>query len=190
MEFCKNCNYSLDITKNNILQEDTTNIKTIAKPDELVKIYNNNKKLLNNQYIINFNEQLLKNYLSTLTLDNDAKLAITNFYKQILKQQRNISNFYFICSNCNITYVLQPSTLLYSINFDTKLKTLYDDDVVLKCQDPILPRTKDYICSNPNCDSIINPEKFALKKEAVFYRNNKDYNLKYICCLCHTQWSV
>ena len=86
-----------------------------------------------------------------------------------------------------MTYVLQPGTNLFSINFDTKSKTVYGDDVVLKCLNPILPRTRDYICPNSDCNSNTQTDS---NKEAVFYRNNKDYNLKYICCLCHTQWSV
>jgi hypothetical protein len=180
MDYCKNCQYSLDITRNT--KRDEGNIKTISKPEELYKLKPSNDL----QYIINFNEVVLKEYLKEKNIEGDDYNAVIDKFKRLLKQQKTIAPFMFLCTNCGSSFVIQPGTILYDFNLDTKGKATDEDDIELKCQDPILPRTKDYICPNKSCKSHNN----SLEKEAVFYRNSSGYNLRYICCECKTQWSV
>lgn len=181
MEYCKNCNFSLEITRNN--KRDDTNVKVIAKPEELVKLKVSNDV----NYVINFNENTLKDYIKDNNImENDAYEYLKKF-KNLVKQQKSVANFSFLCTNCGTSYVIQPGTIFYNINLNNKSKAQTDDDVELKCMNPILPRTKDYICPNSSCKT----HKDLLNKEAVFYRvAHEEYNLKYICCTCKTQWSV
>ena len=55
-----------------------------------------------------------------------------------------------------------------------------------KCNDPTLPRTKDYICHNAKCISHKNLEN----KEAIFFREGKSYITRYVCCNCHSNWVI
>lgn len=180
MEYCKNCYYSLEITRNTKREEG--NIKSVNKPEELVKL----KIADGQQYIINFNEGVLKDYVIDNNLDKEAEVALYKKFKTLLKQQKNAAQFIFACSNCGSSYVIQPGTVLYNINFDSKNKVMDDDDIENKCLDPILARTKDYICPNKSCVT----HKKDADKEAVFIRQGTGFNLKYICCVCKTQWNV
>lgn len=188
MSFCKNCDNSLDITKNVSQDVDNKNIKIIVKPDEFIKIINDIKKkgATTTVYQITFNEIILKNHLDTLNLSKEQYDEYINKYKEIFKQQKNISKFYFICSNCSSTYVLQSGMVLYSINLESSSQMIinHDEDLKQKCLDPILPRTKDYICPNKDCKS----HKDDNIKEAVFYDSNKNNNISYICCACNKKW--
>ena len=67
---------------------------------------------------------------------------------------------------------------------------LQDEETKIKCHDPTLPRTKDFICPNSSCVNNTDSIEILKNKEAVFYRNQTEYNLKYICCQCYTQWGT
>lgn len=180
MEYCKNCYNSLEITRNT--RKDESNIKSITKPDDLLKM----KIQDGQQVIVNFNEGTLRAYIMENELDKETEKQLYQKFKQLLKQQKNVAQFIFLCNNCSTSYVIQPGTVLYNITFDNKNKIVEDEDVDVKIQDPILPRTKDYICPNGNCAG----HKDTKNKEAVFYRISNGYNLKYICTVCKTAWNV
>jgi hypothetical protein len=188
MFYCKNCYYSLEITKNQAQETDVTRVKTLAGPADLVRLVLKDKKYDPEvQLAVGFSEAALKEHLHDLgDLTEDQQNAVIGRFQQIIKHQQNTSHFYFICNNCSTSYVLQPGTTLYSINFDKSSTSLLNEDVDMKVMDPILPRTKDYICPNKTCAT----HKQTGDKEAVFYRSGKDYRLKYICCACRTQWNV
>uniref|UniRef100_A0A6C0LYT6 Uncharacterized protein n=1 Tax=viral metagenome TaxID=1070528 RepID=A0A6C0LYT6_9ZZZZ len=180
MEYCKNCNDSLDITRNT--KREDGNIKTITNPEELSKL----RIEEGYQYMINFNEGTLKDYIIDNGLKKEDEINLYNKFKTLVKQQKNVAQFIFLCSNCNTSYVIQPGTILFNISFDTKNKTGEDDEVLNIIQNPILPRTHDYICPNKSCDTL----KSDKNKEAVFYRDRHGYNTKYVCCVCLTRWNV
>ena len=52
----------------------------------------------------------------------------------------------------------------------------------LYLNNPILPRTKLYVCRNKNCNTHKNPQL----KKAIFFKENN--NLRYICSVCKTYW--
>lgn len=182
MFFCQNCNNSLDITKNN-------NIKKVEKividtPDEFIKLYNNTNT--QNNYL-NFNENSLKLYLKIKNLSTKENTDILNSFYKILNNQKDLSQFFLKCVNCNTHNVLQSGTILYTINFTlNNTYNMTNEDIIIKSHDPILPRTSDYICPNAKCKT----HKDIDSKEAVFYRNDKNYNLTYICCACYNQWYI
>jgi hypothetical protein len=182
MFFCQNCNNSLDITKN-------TNVKKVDKivintPEEFIKSYNNTNT--QNHYL-NFNEDSLKSYLKKEDFSNDEYTNIINSFFKILNNQKDLSQFYLKCVNCDTHNVLQSGTILYSINFaSTNTFDMTNEDIMIKCQEPILPRTSDYVCPNAKCKTHTDIDS----KEAVFYRNDKSFNLTYICCACYNQWHI
>lgn len=182
MFFCQNCNNSLDITKN-------MNVKKVEKvvintPEEFIKLYNNTNT---ENYYLNFNENSLKLYLKKEDFSNEEYSNIFNSFYKILNNQKDLSQFYLKCVNCNTHNVLQAGTILYSINFSsTNTFDMTNEDIMIKCNDPILPRTSDYVCPNAKCIT----HKDIDSKEAVFFRHDKSFNLTYICCACYNQWHI
>jgi hypothetical protein len=182
MFFCQNCNNSLDITKNaNVKKVDKVVINT---PEEFMKSYNNTNT---QNYYLNFNEDSLKLYLKKEDFRNEEYTNIINSFYKILNNQKDLSQFYLKCVNCNTHNVLQSGTILYTINFSsTNTFDMTNEDIIIKSQEPILPRTSDYVCPNAKCKTHTDINS----KEAVFYRNDKSFNLTYICCACYNQWHI
>jgi hypothetical protein len=84
---------------------------------------------------------------------------------------------------------LYPGTVIYSLNFRKQFSSFNDENLELKLRDPTLPRTKDYICPFEDCET--NTKGFnTTNKEAVFFRANGSYHLKYACCNCERAWAV
>jgi hypothetical protein len=181
------------------------NIKVLNKPDDVVKqvlleLEPKKKKYINSdiQFSVNFSELILKNYISSfdkkllekynITFDK-FKTLVLNKFQEIIKQQREVTNFIRQCSNCGSSFFLEPETVIYSINYERSY-LFQDDETRIKCNDPTLPRTKDFICPNEKCITNTESIKILQNKEAVFYRNQYEYNLKYICCDCFTQWGT
>ena len=206
MFYCKYCADSLEITKNaNLEIEDRK--KSVDNVEHLFEIYLEDieykkNKLINSdfQYSILWSEEEINNLnLSKLIKENklekiteeELKNNLIVMYRQIIKSQKNISQFYLECTNCATTYFLEPGTVIDSINFE-KSAIINDEDVKIRTSDPTLARTKDYICPNSKC--VTNTKKsdknILLEKEAVFYRSGKEFNIKYICCQCNTQWGT
>ena len=196
MFYCKYCSDTLQITKNiNLSIEDK--IKPINDVKDLIKIVLEEEpetNIINSdfQYSINWPESNILEYKYDNNLNNEEfKQKLFNKYRKIIKSQKNISKFYLACSNCETTYFLEPETLLYSINFEKSALNI-DENILIRNQDPLLPRTKDFICPNVKCVNNVkqNNKKVMMEKEAVIYRMNKEYNIKYICCQCNSQWGT
>ena len=206
MFYCKYCADSLEITKNaNLETEDRK--KSINSPKELFDIYLEDSEYKKNKFInsdyqysiiwaedqindLNLSELIKEHNLNKITPEELNNNLVT-LYRQIIKMQKNISQFYLSCTNCATTYFLEPGTVIDSINFE-KSAIINDEDVKIRTSDPTLARTKDYICPNSKC--VTNTKKsdknILLEKEAVFYRSGKEFNIKYICCQCNTQWGT
>ena len=52
-----------------------------------------------------------------------------------------------------------------------KIRTLEENEFI--CKDPILPRTHDYNCKNPNCIT----HKDKSKKESVFFKEKNSFRV-------------
>lgn len=205
MFYCKYCSDTLEIIKNtNLANED--NIKQIDSIDELVEIYFSDLESKKNKYInsdTQFSIMWAESELDNLDLKNiiksydvqmtqeELKTGLSNMYRQIVKFQKSVSNFYLSCTNCSTTYFLEPGTMIDSINYE-KSAVIVDDDSKIRSQDPTLLRTKDYVCPNSKCatNTKTSDKEVMMNKEAVFYRVGKEYSIKYICCQCNTQWGT
>ena len=177
MFFCPDCTYSLDIEKStNLNYED--NKHSINSVSDAFKLLI--KDIDFNDYKAEFSKNdLIKNKkYKQLSNDDKNKLHLLFFSKY--------SEALLKCFNCGYSKQISESIRLYQFNVndtDNIIRTL--DDNKLLCNDPTLPRTRDYICKNINC---ITHKKSELK-EAVFIRISKKYNLQYICCVCNYAWS-
>ena len=132
MFYCKYCSDTLEIIKNTNLANESA-IKQIESVDELVEIFfsdmeSKKNKFINSdtQYSIMWPESEIDNLdLKQIIKKNEVigmgpeelKTSLSNMYRQIVKFQKSVSNFYLSCTNCSTTYFLEPGTVIDSINF-------------------------------------------------------------------------
>ena len=177
MYFCSKCHFSFDIGKSSNIVIDEKNI--IKKSADIFKKIENNEDLSNFKTDIKI-EEITKNS-KYKKLSGAEKTKINNLYDVTTN-----SGIEFRCTNCNNSVEIKESILLYELdmnNKNDKNKTLEENQ--LYCNNPILPRTHDYICKNEYCETNKNSK---IKKEAVFYRENNSMKVNYICCKCYYNW--
>ena len=177
MFFCPKCKFSLDISKN-IPQEFSWDIQINLPKDFIDRVIDNE---LDGNIKIKFSNKDLISSKEYKKLTNENKIIIDKKFVDINNSEYNIA--YFVCNNCQFTTKLNQGTSIYKVS----LKSSYMEDNSVRSDDNTLPRTKDYICPNTSCDS----QKNDSKKEAVFYRPNKNsYKLYYNCLMCNTTWDI
>jgi hypothetical protein len=112
-------------------------------------------------------------------LDDNQKVKFNQIFEEILS-----SGAEFKCNNCNNIQPIKETILLYNINMEekSKIRTLEENEFI--CKDPILPRTHDYNCKNPNCIT----HKDKSKKESVFFKEKNSFKVNYICTVCFYSW--
>lgn len=202
MYFCPNCNNVFDITKGSsetfsggngddlipefdlamfggaddfydkILMKvidgeklDAGEINKISLDDLVQSITYKKLKLSQKQYVYNKIQEQLP--LSKKKVFNDTEIKSTE-------------KAYFICNNCGYKKPIKKNTLIFSkVASDVAQSYSSSDTINMKYSD-ILPRTRKYICPNKYCDSHTN---FS-KREAVFFRTNNTFKVKYICLAC------
>jgi len=92
---------------------------------------------------------------------------------------------YFICKNCSNTEKIPDGTLIISKSSESLSHDyITNDNYKDMINSNILPITRNYICPNKKCESHTNPEL----REAVFFRINNTYNIRYVCRTCIATW--
>jgi hypothetical protein len=178
MYFCPKCNYSFDISKSSLSNDDNDKI-LIKKINEIINLYETNEDLT--KYKVEFTLEDLEKNVKYKKLNSTEKEKFN-----VLFQKNNLVIAQFKCNNCNYMKDINESILLYEYditNNQTKLKNLEDNELMSK--NPILPRTRDYNCKNLNCNSLKDKK---INKEAVFFRDNETFKINYICCICYHNW--
>jgi len=180
MYFCPNCSYSFDISKttNQTENSETDERKIISKVPDIIKLFESKEDL--SLYKADFTREELNKNKKYQKLSIEEKQTINQIFEKSL-----LSEAVFKCNNCNNIQEIRETVLLYQYSTDTKddkIKSLNENKFLTK--DPLLPRTKDYICKNPSCIT----HKDDTKKEAVFYRDKNTFKLNYICTVCYFGW--
>ena len=184
MFFCPNCNFLLDLTKssNNSKVKQTT----IKKVLDFIKSVLNNSDTSN--FNLLFNEKDLVKGKDYKKLDSEKKKQVLDEYKKIIKEKYSKkSNIQLNCNKCGHKQPLKSGTVLFKgsseNNFNEDLSI-----VSLRANDKTLPRTKDYVCPNKNCET--HKKSKLVEKEAIFYRPIRNsYAIKYMCLSCKTIWN-
>ena len=177
MYFCPKCDYTFDVTKSLI---DSSNKKeTVNSFKTILKKIKNKEDLTNVKLELNLSE-----------LEKDDKYiklkeSIKNKIKELINKNFP-STMKFKCLNCNFEKLITQTIRLYHLNLkvEDNISSIESNKVLVK--DPILPRTKDYICKNINC---ITHKNYKIK-EAIYIKNDSNYKLKYICTVCFTDWNL
>lgn len=175
--FCPDCTYTLGINKSTQLESSDDRIK-IESVSEIFKMLE--KEDFNNFIAAFSKKELMSNKKYQKLSQNDKnkieKLFISKFSEADLS-----------CSNCGFKKQINETVKLYEFNvLDKSISKRSLEDNKLLTLDPILPRTRDYICKNVNCITHKDPKI----KEAVFMKIPKNYSLTYICCVCHYGWDL
>ncbi len=175
--FCPDCTYTLGINKSTQLEasEDRKKIDTVSDVYKLIS------KVDFNDYIATFSKK---------------DLLVNKKYQKMSQEEKNKIDKLFLnklseadlaCSNCGYKKQINETIKLYEFNvFDKSNSKRNLDDNKLLTMDPILPRTRDYVCKNVNCITHKDPSI----REAVFMKIPKSYSLSYICCVCHYSWDL
>lgn len=177
MYFCPSCSYSYDITKSSTSVSKDSRIE-ILKMTEAIKIYDENKDM--SKYIALFNRDDTSKNKKYQKFDDKQKVIFNQIFDALTS-----SGAEFKCNNCNNIQPITSTVLLYNLNMENKnnlTKTIEENEFI--CNDPILPRTHDYTCKNPNCIT----HKDITLKESVFYKEKNSFKVNYICTVCYFSW--
>lgn len=177
MYFCPSCSYSYDITKSSTTVSKDSRIE-ILKMTEAIKIYDENKDM--SKYIALFNRDDTSKNKKYQKFDDKQKVIFNQIFDALTS-----SGAEFKCNNCNNIQPITSTVLLYNLNMENKnnlTKTMEENEFI--CNDPILPRTHDYTCKNPNCIT----HKDITLKESVFYKEKNSFKVNYICTVCYFSW--
>lgn len=192
---CSKCFYSLTIVKDTDLKTNQQNKKvlTLNTPELFLEYLKKIKKEGIDDDIeikLTFNETDFITYLKgQKKLSQDDIEVLVTKYKQFLNKK--ITNEYIKkCVACHSKYPLEANTIIFSLNLKQST-TFNDDNIELKLDEKILPRTKDYICENPECLTNNSKDKnILLEKEAIIYRSNNSHHIKYACSVCKYKWNI
>lgn len=199
MFFCPNCNNTFDITKNISDQRGGSNNSSQVGGDKYENII---KDIL-------ANNTLSESILSEVNIEDITK---NNAYKRLKAKQKEIiynriqdllpvekkkllidkpvklsdeNGAFFICNNCGFTKSMEPKTLIISRASESIAQSYEVGDYKNMMHSDILPITRKYTCPNNECESHTDP----YKKEAVFFRLNNSYKIKYLCRACGEDFS-
>jgi hypothetical protein len=177
MYFCPKCNYSFDIGKS-VGNEESEEKQHVKKLNDIIKYYNSGTPL--NNFVAEFKKEELEKNSKYKKLSEEEKSKF-----DVLFEMPQISGAQFRCNNCSFTKEITETILLYELDMSDKYDKIRSlEDNQLMCNNPILPRTHDYICKNLECPT----NKNKIKKKAVFFREKDSYKINYICCICHYSW--
>jgi len=95
------------------------------------------------------------------------------------------TNAFYVCKNCYYSNAIKPQTLIITkIGSDSSASYTNTDKLKNYINSKVLPRTRNYICNNKECES----HKNHTKREAVFFRENESLQIWYTCCECRSVW--
>jgi len=178
MYFCPKCNYSFDIGKSTGVDVNDKK-QVLKKVNEAIKIYEE-ENILDNYKAEFKKDELEKNSkYKKLSQENKEKF-------DVLFQLPPITGAQFKCNNCSFTKEITETILLYELDLSDKyerIRTIEDNQLI--CNNPMLPRTRDYICKNNLCPTILDDKVI---NESVFFREKDSYKNIYICTICYHSW--
>ena len=185
MFFCPKCSYSLDLKKSSIIGDKSAivstkkiNVKSVSAG--ITKVIKDN--ILPEDIKPSFTkDQMTKN-------KNFNKLSIEDKNKmlEIFNQYGGDYGAKFLCNNCSWMTDIKETIKLYSYNKKDNITKISPNEYFMIFNNPILSRTKDYSCKNKDCKTHSNNKL----KEAVFFHNDNDLQIKYICGECLSYWFI
>lgn len=206
LPICPNCNNIFDITK--AAQQmggskDTTDSELATSSmsmsggeidyGELIKKIINNEEV-NTELILKISMDELTKSINYKKLKPKQKELVYNKIQDMLpvdkkklsseEQQESQEIAYFRCYNCGLMKKIEDGTRLFSRVSSDIAQGYATSDISDMIHSDIIPRTRKYICPNKKCASHTD----LSKREAVFFRMNNKFDIKYICTACETSF--
>lgn len=122
---------------------------------------------------------------------SDKEIVLNKIHEMLPKKsvtpppQPESNVAYFVCENCDYYTTIDPGVMIFSQVYDDANQMILMEDYKYICDDPTLPRTRDYTCQNRECPTKSNRRG---PKEAVIKRVPGGYRLVYGCCICRHTW--
>lgn len=187
MNFCPNCNNVFDIAKLNKQQLGGNKLtySTIIKMAIANELQEADIKDLDMTDFINTYEYKKLKTKQREIVYNTIQDLLPNDKKNIEQTVKNTNDIYYKCRNCGYFEKLPARTLISTIVSNNISGNYAISDASNMKYSEIIPFTRKYLCPNEKCISHKDPSK----KEAKFFRNNNQYNIKYICLACDTQFN-
>jgi len=206
MFFCRECDNIYDVTNSVInkqvgIQNDSetpTSISDDANDPAQQTISNINDILTNilnddaAQFMITqptYENVIKSSAYKKLSVANKAIIdeKLENFIVYDENDENNKSNkSYFICDNCGYNENIPDETIISSKSTNNIAQEYYDEE---RCKEMMhiktLPLTRNYVCVNSSCESHDDHSK----REAVFFRMENTYAVRYICKSCSSSWT-
>jgi hypothetical protein len=106
--------------------------------------------------------------------------------KKPVAESTSLNKAYYVCSNCLYSCAIEPCALISSKASNNISKYYVNSEKFQNyIYNPALPRTRNYICVNKECES----HKDHNLREAVFYRQCvNNLQIWYTCCACKNYW--
>lgn len=197
MYYCPNCSNLFTITNNidNVINKNNeSNIKQKGGDVNYEKLISDiaDKKDVEIPTNISLNKLVEVNTYKKLSL-KDKEYVYNKISDSLVKKNiQHTSNanatkkkIYFKCLTCGTHEEIKDVKLIFnSIGSDISQSYVTSDFSNMKYSD-IIPRTRKYICPNKKCPSHTNLHR----REAVFFRLNNSFRVKYICLACDTNFS-
>jgi DNA-directed RNA polymerase subunit M/transcription elongation factor TFIIS len=190
MFFCEKCRYLFNVTKDVKSKQIGGRINEALT--SLFGKYNNNEQLEEKDLRRIKGKDLLEDErFEDLTKKEQRKMIsyVKSFNKNFFVEEElpvetkiGSNAAFFICKYCKNSKPIKPGTLIYSKNYGGE-SSIETEDYTFAIYDQTLPRTKNYICKNPKCES----HKNDAVKEAALTKNGL-YQIVYICTACSTHW--
>lgn len=188
--FCPNCNNILDISKTKP-HATVQSLTSLTPEDDVESSTNLITKIIsgeepNEQDIKNIKIENLIKLEEFKKLSNKQKSTIQNKLADMIetKDEANIAAFY-ICRNCHHSEPIQAQTLLTTKIGTGSSADFYNIEKLRNnVHSKVLPRTRNYICTDESCTSHKNPEK----REAVFFKIGSSLQVWYVCTVCKSVW--
>jgi hypothetical protein len=175
--FCPECLYSLGINKKTTSTTDKIMIDSI---DDFIKLFQSNKFDIN-VYQIDFTKDELSKNKKYSKLSSQDKSKIDKLFTS------SLFNAEQTCTNCGYKSDIVETIKLHEYNtvdVGNNIRSLNDNKLL--SMNPILPRSKDYICKNLDC---LTNKKKDTPKEVVWIRTPKNFNIEHICTVCYYSWT-
>lgn len=124
-------------------------------------------------------KEFIYNKIQDMLPTNKKKIT-----KNVIEKSEEELMAFFICNNCGYAKKIEPGTKIFSRTSEDISQNYAVADYKEMLNSKILPYTRKYICPNKKCESYNDPSK----REAVFFRLNNSYKVKYLCTTCGTDF--
>tara|TARA_S200000501_G_C20568019_1_gene631692 strand:- start:61 stop:624 length:564 start_codon:yes stop_codon:yes gene_type:complete len=184
MFFCPNCSTKYDISNknNSTLQKGGINISDFLKKliDDKISVEYLDKNNIDIDNVIRTKEY------NKFSKSNKSKIIskLNKLMNSNNSKKKNKYHAILICLNCGTKEDIKEGTCLYSKDNDNEINKQNIKDFKFMKDSHILPRTTNYICNNEKCETHKKPSL----KEAMFFRDQNNYNIIYLCLHCNSNW--